>query len=232
MIRRRGVGPLSISLQGVAVKKTGSRTRIVATLGPASSDTATLTEMLRAGLDVARINMSHGSHEEHGARLETLRSATRATSKSCAVLLDLCGPKIRTGALPAGVPMDLVAGQEVTLVSGGGAAAAGEIPTNYPHLHEDIDPGDAVLLSDGKIRLVLSHKDPGVPNWLDTGDHQEGLLTYRWFWPESDPTPTARVIPLADVTSALPADTPRIDEHARRAEIRERKAHLAWRFRT
>ncbi len=100
------------------------------------------------------------------------------------------------------------------------------------HRITSINQHQAVPSEDGQIRFVLAHRDPGVPNWLDTGEHREGLLTYRWFWPESDPTPTARVIPLAEVLRALPADTPRIDAHARRAEIRARKAHLAWRFRT
>jgi len=100
------------------------------------------------------------------------------------------------------------------------------------HRITSINQHQAIPSRDGLVRFVLAHSDPGVPNWLDTGQHHDGLLTYRWFWPESDPTPTARVIPLTAVRDALPADTPSIDAAARRAEIRARKAHLAWRFRT
>ncbi len=100
------------------------------------------------------------------------------------------------------------------------------------HRITSINQHQAIPSSDGRIRFVLSHADPGVPNWLDTGQHREGLLTYRWFWPKSDPSPTARIVPLATARDAFPEDTPSIDENERRAQIRERKAHLAWRFRT
>ncbi len=86
--------------------------------------------------------------------------------------------------------------------------------------------------ADGRVRFVLAHEDPGVPNWLDTAGHREGLLTYRWFWPESDPAVETRVLPFAELAAALPADTPRVDAAARRAQLEERRAHLAWRFRT
>jgi len=95
-----------------------------------------------------------------------------------------------------------------------------------------INQHQAVPSADGNLRFVLAHADPGVPNWLDTADHRDGLLTFRWFWPEADPTPTSRVVKLADVRDALPAETPTIDAQARREEIRARKQHLAWRFRT
>ena len=86
--------------------------------------------------------------------------------------------------------------------------------------------------ADGLIRFVLAHEDPGVPNWLDTAGHEVGLLTYRWFWPESDPSPSARLVPFDDLRDVLPSDTPTIDPATRRDEIRARKRHLAWRFRT
>ncbi len=100
------------------------------------------------------------------------------------------------------------------------------------HRITSINQHQAVVGPDGRVRFVLAHADPGVPNWLDTGDHAAGLLTYRWFWPESDPTPSTRVVPFADVRAALPPETPTVDAAARRAEIGARKAHLAWRFRT
>ena len=105
-------------------------------------------------------------------------------------------------------------------------------PVDPIHRITSINQHQAIPSSDGRIRLVLAHDDPGVPNWLDTGGHKEGLLTYRWFWPESDPTPSARLLPIAELADCLPSDTPKIDAAMRRAEIRSRKGHLAWRFRT
>lgn len=100
------------------------------------------------------------------------------------------------------------------------------------HRITSINQTQAIASSDGRVRFVLSHLDPGVPNWLDTAGHRDGLCTYRWFWPESDPTPTSRVIRLADLHEILPPDTPRVDPATRRAEVRVRRQHLAWRFRT
>ena len=95
-----------------------------------------------------------------------------------------------------------------------------------------INQHQAVPSSDGRIRLVLAHSDPGVPNWLDVGGHESGLCTYRWFWPNSDPAPTSRVVALDEIRAALPDDTPHVDLATRSSEIRARKRHLAWRFRT
>lgn len=100
------------------------------------------------------------------------------------------------------------------------------------HRISSINQHQAHVDADGRVRFVVSRADPGCPNWLDTAGHPEGLLTLRWFWPNSDPTPTTRVVPLASVAGALPKDTPRIDAAARRAEIRRRIEHLAWRFRS
>ena len=100
------------------------------------------------------------------------------------------------------------------------------------HRITSINQHQAIRSGDGQIRFVLAHEDPGVPNWLDTAGHRDGLLTYRWFWPESDPTPSSRVVKLADVRAALPPDTPTVDAAARREDVRARKRHLAWRFRT
>ena len=85
---------------------------------------------------------------------------------------------------------------------------------------------------DGRMHIVLSHGDPGVPNWLDTGGRGAGLLTFRWFWPQGHPTPSTIVVPLASVGDHVPAGTPTIDRAARAAALRRRREHLAWRFRT
>jgi len=85
---------------------------------------------------------------------------------------------------------------------------------------------------DGRVRVVVSAQDPGVPNWLDTGGRRAGLLTLRWFWPTGDPTPRTQVVPVDDVASALPVGTPEIGPADRRQELSRRREHLAWRFRT
>ena len=89
-----------------------------------------------------------------------------------------------------------------------------------------------VVDDDGRFRMVLSHEDPGVPNWLDCGGHSRGLLSYRWFWPEGDPSFSTRVVPAAGVGDCMPPGTSKVEAAARQEEIRRRKQHLAWRFRT
>ncbi len=105
-------------------------------------------------------------------------------------------------------------------------------PIEPVHRVTSINQHQAVVGGDGRVRFVLAHEDPRVPNWLDTAGHRSGILTYRWFWAESDPTPKVRTLPRAELRDALPGDTPEVDAAARREEIRRRKSHLAWRFRT
>jgi hypothetical protein len=90
----------------------------------------------------------------------------------------------------------------------------------------------ATVDSDGRLHLVLAHNDPGVPNWLDTMNRGAALLNYRHFWGSSLVMPTAQVVPVAEVRGALPGDTPRVDAGTREQQIRARRHHLAWRFRT
>ena len=91
----------------------------------------------------------------------------------------------------------------------------------------------ARISADDRVRVVVAHEDPGVPNWLDTEGRREALLTLRWFWPNGEPPePQTRVVKLADVRAALPDDTPTVDAVGRRHEISARRHHLAWRFRT
>ncbi len=86
--------------------------------------------------------------------------------------------------------------------------------------------------ADGRVRLVVAHRDPGVPNWLDTLSTQVALLNFRYFWGAALPQIETRVVRCDEVRSALPPETPRIDDAARHAEAEARRAHLAWRFRT
>ncbi|MBM3290519.1 MAG: pyruvate kinase [Candidatus Hydrogenedentes bacterium] len=131
------------------------RTKIVCTLGPSSNSRETLGAMIAAGMDVARLNFSHGSYDDHRATFETLHAAAREQGKSVAVLMDLQGPKIRTGKLEGGKPIGLVPGAPLVIttepVVGGGA----RISTTYERLADDVKPGDRILLADGVMELEV-----------------------------------------------------------------------------
>ncbi|WP_456341973.1 pyruvate kinase [Thermovibrio sp.] len=128
------------------------RTKIVATLGPASSNERVLTKMVEAGLSVVRLNMSHGDHSEHAERFRLVREVERKTGSPIPVLVDLCGPKIRIGKLPK-EPLFLHRGDRVVLTTG--KAEKGKIPVNYPELHREVKRGEAILLADGAFRLKV-----------------------------------------------------------------------------
>src|SRR5215472_15662684 len=104
------------------------RAKLVCTLGPACDSPDGLRALIDAGMDVARFNFSHGTHDEHGARLQRLRTASDLEHKSVAALQDLCGPKIRTGSFPR--KFDLPSGCDVTLVEGDSSADERVIPIN------------------------------------------------------------------------------------------------------
>ena len=83
--------------------------------------------------------------------------------------------------------------------------------------------------SDGRVRVVIAHTDPGVANWLDAAGHPEGMIQYRWIWSETSPHPTLRTVPLSELDAALPADTPRVTPEARRRAVAARQEHVARR---
>lgn len=126
------------------------RTKIVCTLGPASSDPETVLAMVEGGMNLARVNMSHGSREDHRRSIASVRTAAKQVGRPVAVLVDLAGPKIRVGELPE--PIRLVKGEHVVMAPEG-TAKAGEIPTTYAPLAEEIAKGDVVLLDDGLMEL-------------------------------------------------------------------------------
>src|SRR6476620_6938485 len=131
------------------------RAKLVCTLGPACDSVDGLKALIDSGMDVARLNFSHGTQEEHGSRLARLREASAAKNKPIAALQDLCGPKIRTGSFPA--PFDLKTGSEVTLIEGDGVGNEAEIYIQYDGLGGDVHSGDRVMFDDGRIVLqVLS----------------------------------------------------------------------------
>jgi pyruvate kinase len=132
------------------------RTKIVCTLGPASSQHSTLTEMVRAGMDLARINLSHGDARQHRALVEGVRAAADAVGRPVPILMDLQGPKIRVGSLET--PVELARGQKAFLAPEG-SHGPGDIPTTYSSLAEDLRPGDRVLLDDGLLEMVCLETD-------------------------------------------------------------------------
>jgi pyruvate kinase len=132
--------------------KSTERTKVVATLGPVSSDPETLGGMVAAGLDVVRLNFSHGERADHVARFELVRAVAKEHDRNLAVLVDLQGPKIRVGVVDDdGVRVDQ--GGEVVLVSGTDRCAEPDIPVVYPALAADVRQGDRILLDDGAIGL-------------------------------------------------------------------------------
>jgi len=125
------------------------RAKIVCTLGPAVQTPERVAELIAAGMDVARLNFSHGSHADHGRMVELIRVASEKAGKPVAILQDLCGPKIRTSTV---VPPVLEVGQSVDLVSRA-PGDGGTIGVEYDGLHEDLHSGDRILLGDGQVEL-------------------------------------------------------------------------------
>ncbi|XP_004505349.1 pyruvate kinase, cytosolic isozyme-like [Cicer arietinum] len=140
----------------IAEKK--PKTKIVCTLGPASRSIPMIEKLLQAGMNVARFNFSHGSHEYHQETLDNLRAAMENTGILCAVMLDTKGPEIRTGFLKDGKPIQLKLGQEITISTD--YSIKGDEKTicmSYKKLAEDVKPGSVILCSDGTISFkVLS----------------------------------------------------------------------------
>ncbi|MEX1997307.1 MAG: pyruvate kinase [Candidatus Andersenbacteria bacterium] len=136
------------------------RTKIVCTIGPASATSETLVKMITAGMDVARLNFSHGSYDSNLALLEKVRTAADKVGRPVGILLDLQGPKIRVGRLPD-EGLELIAGQMATLHAGVVEAAHGAIPVPYDRLAHDVGRGDRILLDDGTRELeVLDVQGP------------------------------------------------------------------------
>ena len=129
------------------------RTKIVATIGPASDSRDALRALVDAGVDGARLNFSHGSHEEHAARVDAIRAVQNDVGRPLAIIADLQGPKLRIGELQA--PFELVKGEDVTLV-GGENADDGMLPVSPAVIGDVLRPGHDVLIDDGLIRLKVN----------------------------------------------------------------------------
>jgi len=128
--------------------------KIVCTIGPASRDPRILKRLLEAGMDVARMNFSHGSHAEHLNCIQLLRATAHKLGRTIAILADLQGPKIRTGALAAGgVPVTLRTGQNFTITTRKILGDSTRVSTIFLPLPREVHRGDRILLSDGLIEL-------------------------------------------------------------------------------
>ncbi len=139
----------------------GRRAKIVATLGPSSSSEAKFRELVRAGLDLARLNFSHGSHEQKADLIAMVRKVAREERKPICILADLQGPKIRTGKLVDHRPVLLEAGKRLTITPEAVEGTSERVSTVFPTLAENLKRGDQILLSDGLIELRVAEIDGG-----------------------------------------------------------------------
>jgi pyruvate kinase len=129
------------------------RAKIICTIGPACNSEAAMRDLLRLGMDVARLNFSHGTHEDHAHNIQRLRRAAEREGRTVCILQDLQGPKIRTGLLEGHAPVLLKTGSVVTITPQDVPGTATRISTTFPDLARELSPGARILLSDGLIEL-------------------------------------------------------------------------------
>lgn len=134
------------------------RTKIIATFGPASSTPEAIDQLLAAGVDLVRLNMSHGDHAGHRAMVERIRAAAARANKHIAILMDLCGPKIRVGKFE-GDGIELRRGDKVTVTTASVTGKPGLIPSQYKSIAKDVSDGERILLDDGKLELRVLKSD-------------------------------------------------------------------------
>ncbi|MCC8065523.1 MAG: pyruvate kinase [Clostridiales bacterium] len=137
------------------------KTKIICTMGPATDDREVMKALVQNGMDIARFNFSHGSHEEQKARFDQLKSVRDEVKKPTAILLDTKGPEIRTGLLKKGGPVTLETGADFTLTSEVIEGDASRVTQTYAQLAEDVKPGDTILIDDGLIGLKVQQINGG-----------------------------------------------------------------------
>ena len=153
------------------------RAKIVCTIGPACRSPEMLDRLLAAGMNVARLNFSHGTHDEHAAAIRSLRQASFRQQRPLAILADLQGPKIRTGTLAGGRPIRLEAGKQFVITTAGAPGDASRVSTTFTELPHAVRKGDRILLADGLIELrVLAVRGRDVVtrviNGGEMGEHK------------------------------------------------------------
>jgi pyruvate kinase len=134
------------------------RAKIICTIGPKSDSPEMIELLIAAGMDVARLNFSHGTHAEHKARIGRIRQAAAKTGHPVAILQDLQGPKIRVGKFPNG-PVMLETGKPFVLSARDIPGSADMVSVTNKHLHQDVKPGDTILLDDGLLQLEVEKID-------------------------------------------------------------------------
>jgi pyruvate kinase len=150
--RLRASKPASITDPSPA-KPSFRRAKIICTIGPACNTEATMRDLLRLGMDIGRLNFSHGTHEDHAHNIQRLRRAAEREGRTVCILQDLQGPKIRTGPLERHEPVLLKTGSVVTITPEGVLGNATRISTTFPALARELTAGARILLSDGLIEL-------------------------------------------------------------------------------
>ncbi len=130
------------------------KTKIVCTMGPASGELSVLRRLIRAGMDVARLNFAHGSYDDHHRMIEAVREAARLEGKFVGIMLDIKGPEIRTGMVENDA-VELVEGEPIVLVAGPERGTKDRLTITYDSLYEDVVPGSSILIDDGLIGLVV-----------------------------------------------------------------------------
>lgn len=136
-------------------------TKIICTLGPSTNSVEKIVELVHAGMDIARLNFSHGTHADHKARIEMVREASKITGKQIAILQDLQGPKIRVGDLEKTVL--LKQGDRFTITTKEILGTFDRVSTSYKEIVKDVRPGDRILMDDGLLEVrVLEKSDTDV----------------------------------------------------------------------
>ncbi|MDH7497890.1 MAG: pyruvate kinase [Syntrophomonadaceae bacterium] len=145
------------------------KTKIICTLGPATDDYERIKGLIAAGMNVARLNFSHGTHEEHGRRMALVRAAAAELGADVGIMLDTKGPEIRTGRLASG-EVELQSGQRFVLTSRDVPGDASEVTVSYAELPRQVKPGDIIMVSDGLISLqVVETSDTDIVTTVLSG---------------------------------------------------------------
>lgn len=187
-----------MSSVNVAEFRSRSRTKIVATIGPACSAENSLQELVLAGVDVFRINMAHGSVEEHAEQVHFIRQVSARLARPIGILVDLAGPKIRLGELPGDL-LDCALGGLLRFVRGESSHNPNELVTTYEPLIDELTLGDRVMLADGTVTLQVIQREPDSALCRVT---QAGVVRSR------------QGVNLPGVKLSTPAMTPIDQEHA------------------